>query len=730
MQKHTFLARRSPLLVSLLTAAVASTLAAAPAHAALTATIVRGVVAGTYYTPPVIANSRAASVPSSTVASVFKNAKVCVDANDNGVCDAGETSVLSKADGSFLLSSRAQGPVIAEITSASTNAGHPVSARMVLRVSAEHISAATINPLLPAVIAVTPLSTEVARMMEDGAIGFQAAHANLADRLGVTPDQVLLDPNAVTGAAQAALLAESVVLSNRAVLAARMVDRHDVSPAALALDKSATTPITIKEAQHAAMAIEGIPRYDHVFVIMLENKATSTIRGSVFAPAINAYLDAGNQYTSYYSTGNPSEPNRLAVAAADDFGVTDDSAFNCFPTGTEAANAVEDLPLPAGVGACNNVTNHNHKSKANLFSALQTGGMTWRVYSESINAGGDWRIDGKADTTITGLDHIYLASEPVGAIGTPNLQVRLAGALYAAKHNGSAFFQNVRSTPDFLANNRTLGGGQWDDALARSASAPAGYNPDQFGADLISGDVGQLNILEPDQCDDMHGVTLVGTLPGQTATKAASDCNGNALIYRGDKYTDYLIKKIKASPLWANPNKRVAIVMMFDEGTASSGFLACCGWNSSSVAPAAPLVKNADGSVSAQPITNYTRGNKGHGTSIHGVLTNQPGAPRGVQDSDAYSHISLVRTFQNMFQLADPGDAWSYMNRSKYTESFIAANILNLPEYAGSADTHFDAVRPMNHAYVIPAGYVQKNGYPNIKQTGPDADQRNGWALK
>jgi hypothetical protein len=83
-----------------------------------------------------------------------------------------------------------------------------------------------------------------------------------------------------------------------------------------------------------------------------------------------------------------------------------------------------------------------------------------------------------------------------------------------------------------------------------------------------------------------------------------------------------------------------------------------------------------------------------------------------------------------MFQLADPADDWSYMNRSKYTEDFIAANILNLPEYAGSADTHFDAVRPMNHAYVIPANYVQKNGYPTIKQVGPDADQRNGWALK
>ena len=51
-----------------------------------------------------------------------------------------------------------------------------------------------------------------------------------------------------------------------------------------------------------------------------------------------------------------------------------------------------------------------------------------------------------------------------------------------------------------------------------------------------------------------------------------------------------------------------------------------------------------------------------------------------------------------------------------------------LPEYSVSPDRHFDAVRPMNHAYVIPNGYVQKNGFP--PQMGPDANQINAWALK
>ncbi|MBW8714509.1 MAG: phosphoesterase, partial [Variovorax paradoxus] len=90
------------------------------------------------------------------------------------------------------------------------------------------------------------------------------------------------------------------------------------------------------------------------------------------------------------------------------------------------------------------------------------------------------------------------------------------------------------------------------------------------------------------------------------------------------------------------------------------------------------------------------------------------------------------RTLQDMFQLADPAVDGTYMNRSKYTEAFIAQNIVNLAEYAGSADTHFDSVRPINHAFVIPAGYTQKQSgdVSTTAQVGPDANQLNVWSLK
>src|SRR5215469_3844020 len=641
-----------------------------------------GVVAGSYFTPP------AGPAASNTTASYYEGSRVCVDLNNDGVCGPGETSAATDAKGAFILKGAPAGPIV-----------------------------------------VTPISTEVVRMMEADSLDFTTARNNLSGRLNVPASEVLGDSNTRTAPGiRTALLTESVILTGRFTLAATMVDRRDIPSQ------------TMKQAQQAAMNLEGIPRYDHLFIVMLENKATSSIKNSPFAPKINSYLNAGNQLTSYYSTGNPSEPNYTAVAAADDFGITDDENWNCVPQG-DTTNLPEDA-LPAGMSPCTNATNHNIKGRANLFTSMSAAGMTWRIYNESMNPGRDWRLRGAADPALVANDHVYPASSPVGAVGNPKLKLPFPAALYATKHNPSMPFQNVRSSADFKTANRTMGGGQWDEAFKHNPKTPAGWDIDQLGTDLRKGDLANLNFLVPDQCDDMHGVKWMGKIEGTGEEAAPSDCGGDAIIVRGDNYVDYLIRKIEDSSVWKNTQKRMAIVIMFDEGTATSGFNSCCGWNPLAGVPSGKEVRNAsgrslgallrksDGTVSVDStVARYGLGNKGHGTSVFGILTNQPKAPKGVVDSDAYSHFSFVRTIQDMFQLADPGDDWSYMNRSKYTEKFIEAHIANLPEFAESADPHFDAVRPMSHTYVIPAGYVQKNGYPS-QQTGPDKNQINVWAIK
>ncbi len=714
---------RSTLLRILGKGAVASTsllLYVPAAGPAAPRSTVRGVVAGVRFTPS------SGTAPSSTSTAYFRHARVCFDANDNGACDPSESSTFSDDAGAFVLSGDGLQPVVAEIDRKDASIGLPGVDRLVFRAAMEAAAASS--------VAVTPLSTEIVRLMEADEAPYEVARAELASRLGISAAEAAVDPAIVTEPdSRRAVLAESVALSRRFGLAAKMVDRHDVSPAARVRNPGASGPtITMNEAQQAAMALEGIPRYDHIFIITLENKAASVIRTSPLAPHINAYLDSGNEFTSYYATGNPSEPNRIAVSSGDDFGVTDDEGWNCVPAG-DTANLPED-DLPPGRAPCVNPTNHNLKHTANLFSAMTAAGLSWRMYSESMNPGRDWRLNGAADPTLVADDHLYSADSPLGAIGTKGLRLPFPAYLYVTKHNASVIFQDVRSSPGFAKNNRTLGGGQWDEAIRRSPSTPAGWNIDQFGADLQSGDVGQLNFLEPDECDDMHSINVPGTVEGTGTAAMASDCAGLPGVYRGDLYVDWLVKKIQASPLWANPAKRVAIVLMFDEGSATTGFNSCCGWNPSAGPQVAgqsrgPLVRTKNGDVVIDAsIANYNRGNRGHGASVFGVLTNQPHAPKHVVDSDAYSHISFVRTLQDMFQLADPGDDWSYMNRSKYTEAFIAAHLTLLPEYADSADRHFDAVRPMNHAYVIPGGYVQKNGSP--AHVGPDANQTNAWAIR
>jgi hypothetical protein len=674
--------------------------------------IVRGVVAGSLFSPA------SGSVRASSAASTFAGAKVCIDENSDFACNDSENSVTTDGTGHFALHGDQQGPLVAEVGTSATNGGQPVTQRFVLRAVADQVAAsfedASEQPRENYFVVVSPLSSEVARMMAFDSLDFATARDALAQRLGVPGDVVLDDPASVGDAAQKrALVNEATVLTSRFGFAANLVARGEVS--------------TMAAAHEASMNLEGIPRYDHLFVIVLENKEAVTIKNSRFAPNINAYLNEGNQYSSYYATANPSEPNRVAIAAGDDFGITDDSAWNCVD---KAANNPEDT-LPAGMSTCTNATNHNIKNRKNLLNTLTNGGMTWRVYSESMNPGRDPRRDGVADATLKAPDHVYPASSPLGAVGNPNLMLNFAAQLYATKHNESVNFQSVRSAPEFFDSNRTLGGGQWDAAIKASPNTPANWDVDQFGTDLASGDMTTLNYLEPDQCDDMHGLTVTGTSTGGGST-TASDCSGNGTIYRGDLYTDALIKKIRTSALWKNPYKRSAIVIMFDEGTVTTGTISCCGWNPGGKAAGIPTL-NGDGSTGLDTtVANYKNGNKGHSYSIYGVLTNQTRAPKGVTDSDAYSHISFVRTLQDMFQLSDPADAWSYMNRSKYSQSFIAANLLQLPEYAGSADAHFDAVRPMNHSYVIPATYTQRNGYPTSadKQIGADANQSNGWALK
>ena len=797
----------------------------------------------TTYTGKVVATSFKADASGDPVITpgYYAGAKVFIDVNGNGVADTGEPTAVTDATGKFTLTaaSTVTGQFVADIPKTATNtaSGAAVPAHLILRASAAQVTAQGNSAIV-----ISPLSTEVQRAVEANSSSYATETANVAARLTgptynkgsatVAAADVVADLTGVSNAAeQYALLYESNSLANRFTYATAKLDRGDKYPDALAaaggdprlkgvagitagenIPDDTRTAITYAQAQQAAFNIEGVPAYDNIFIIMEENKSTDAILGNSRAPFVNKLLNTYNQLTTYYSTGNPSEPNYTALGGADDWGITDDNWFGCGAVGANAptdvafagGTASDGQPLPATAkvptasfypqlanagytygltpvggtattktvvysdaslnagfsttagASCSTApnpaspgTNHNAPGD-NLFTLMSKAGLTIRTYSESMNPG----LDPRADSQAQKVAKAFTGTDLVGSNGTiaDSQPYQLNQGLYKVKHGPSIAYQTARNLPEFYADNRTIFGSQFTATDWTSTSPFAKANGgtydttnwiyDQFGADLTAGDVGNINFVVPDQCDDMHGVGD-GT---ETCNGGANSNNGqNASVTRADIYLNKVVSAIQNSALWKNKNKRVAIVVMFDEGEGTAHGSSCCGWNAGgTTSNAAPVAVSASGVATAasQPV-NYTQGNNGHGNSIYAVLSNQQDvgtAAKGVKDSDAYSHFSFVRTLQDMFQLADPAVDATYLNRAKYTEAFVAANITALPEFASSADTHFDAVRPINHAYVIPKSYVQKLDPLGIvavgaasavqQQTGPDANQTNVWSLK
>jgi acid phosphatase len=119
--------------------------------------------------------------------SYFRHAKACIDANNNGRCDAGEVSTYTDNNGAFSLA--ATGAVTVEVgTDASrfdpdANTDTAVTQAMVFRAPAD----------APGIV--SAVSTELQAMMDDNGGNFAAARTALAQRLGIAEDKLLVDHN-------------------------------------------------------------------------------------------------------------------------------------------------------------------------------------------------------------------------------------------------------------------------------------------------------------------------------------------------------------------------------------------------------------------------------------------------------------------------------------------------------------------------------------------------------
>jgi acid phosphatase len=137
-------------------------------------------------------NSSASNTSGVVTGSYFEHAKVCIDANNNGKCDAGEVSTYTDTNGAYTLAGT--GAITVEVgtdakrNDPATGTSTPVTRPLVFR------APASANAIISAI------STELVALMESNGGDINAAKATLAARLGVSADKLLADHNKETDA--------------------------------------------------------------------------------------------------------------------------------------------------------------------------------------------------------------------------------------------------------------------------------------------------------------------------------------------------------------------------------------------------------------------------------------------------------------------------------------------------------------------------------------------------
>lgn len=280
----------------------------------------------------------------------------------------------------------------------------------------------------------------------------------------------------------------------------------------------------------AAAAPAGtMPRYEHIFVIVAENKSLDQIIGRPEAPRLNSLAKEYGLATQFYAETHPSEANYVAMLGGDTFGIRDDDAWYCKPFKIDAY-----CPHSMAPG----YVSHSISSRS-LMDQLAAAKLTWKGYFEDLPAAGSLAI-------------FYPSSEHPDPDRPPEL--------YAAKHNGFASFERVENDPEFAKNMVPLG------ELAKDLSAGAAPNYAQI-------------VLN--QCNDMHGLQPSGgpRPPADCIVERGRPETFAALIRRGDAAIGAVVDAIMAAPLWTGAGN-AAIVITWDEGNwNSAGPQGCCGYD-------------------------------------------------------------------------------------------------------------------------------------------------------
>jgi hypothetical protein len=396
-------------------------------------------------------------------------------------------------------------------------------------------------------------------------------------------------------------------------------------------------------------APHGIPRLEHVFVIVMENHGYGQVVNNPNEAYLNQLMSSGavNVATNYYAVGHPSLTNYLEIVGGSNFGVRSDNApawhnASCKPnlatgipnadnaagvttitvdTGTvcpiggfgqdaatEAVDNWNEVTLPqfpylANIDGIKSVPAATNIEGKTIADQLAHYGHSWKSYQESLPQSGADGVNYSNGTATNLSNFTTLAPLTSGNVVQ----------LYAAKHDPFVYFKSV----------------QENTAPGLGLANVVGFDgPTGLYADLATGNVPNFAFIAPNQCNDQHGRGNADAFCGYDPGVGTSGLTygtqvglNPGLIAQGDASIERLVTSIKSSPAWHDG--RNAIVIVWDENDYSGV---------ATLPSSGPFPLQNTNNVLVTVETNF-RGN-------HGVRSNR-----------YYNHFSLLRTIEAGFDL-------------------------------------------------------------------------------
>src|SRR5262245_31606165 len=118
----------------------------------------------------------------------------------------------------------------------------------------------------------------------------------------------------------------------------------------------------------------GVPRFSHVFVIVMENTSLASLQAANNTPYLSGLAASAATSSNYHGVAHPSLPNYVAITS----GGTSDIQCDCSPTAGTACSSSNCNIVLADCG-CPVGTPH-------LGDQLDAAGKSWRNYGEDMGA--------------------------------------------------------------------------------------------------------------------------------------------------------------------------------------------------------------------------------------------------------------------------------------------------------------------------------------------------------